>query len=54
MSDRLEDAAHAAIVRALAEAGVKADVLVGMCLEVGLEKFRDELAKSTPPKGLEE
>lgn len=48
MDERIHEAAvHDAITRALAEAGVKADVLVGMCLEVGLEAYRDALAKSS-------
>jgi hypothetical protein len=42
-----EAAVHDAITRALAEAGVKSEVLVGMCLEVGLEAYRDALAKSS-------
>jgi hypothetical protein len=49
--DRYEQAAHAAIMRALREAGVKADVLIGYCIEVGLEAFRADLAATSCPKG---
>lgn len=38
-----EHAVHDAITRALAEAGIKQEVLVGMCIEVGLEAYRDAL-----------
>lgn len=38
-----ERAVHDAITRALAEAGVKQEVLVGMCIEVGLDAYRDAL-----------
>jgi hypothetical protein len=34
-------AAHEAIERALDEAGIRNDVLRGMCLEVGLERFAE-------------
>jgi hypothetical protein len=44
--DRHELACHDAVTRALSEAGVKSDVLIGMCIEVGLEAYRDALAKS--------
>lgn len=36
-----EHAVHDAITRALAEAGIKQEVLIGMCIEVGLEAYRD-------------
>ena len=37
-------AAHAAISRALDEAGIRESVLRGMCVVVGLEVFDDALA----------
>lgn len=46
---RAEPAVHEAITRALAEAGVKQEVLVGMCIEVGLEAYRDALNREAKP-----
>jgi hypothetical protein len=43
----LESAVHDAITRVLSEACVKSEVLIGMCIEVGLEAYRDALAKSS-------
>lgn len=42
-----ENAVHAAITRALAEAGVRQEVLIGMCIEVGLEAYRDAITGAT-------
>lgn len=50
MNDKTEMAVHVAITRALDEAGVKPEVLRGMCIVVGLEKFRDELALEAAPE----
>jgi hypothetical protein len=56
-----EAAVHDAITRALAEAGIRSEVLIGMCIEVGLEAYRGALAKPSqsdavdvPKKGVEE
>jgi hypothetical protein len=38
---KLDDAVHAAVLRALDEAGVRNEVLRGMCVEVALERARD-------------
>lgn len=38
---RFDDAVHAAVLRALDEAGVRNEVLRGMCVEVALERARD-------------
>ena len=50
----LRAACHDAIARALLEAGVKNDVLQGMCFEVGLEAFTDAFVAQqraeTPPE----
>jgi hypothetical protein len=40
----IEYAAHDAVVRALDEAGIRNEVLRGMCIEVAIEKLRDVLA----------
>lgn len=47
----LRDAVHDAISRALDEGGVLNDVLRGMCLEVGIEKFQDALAAQPAASG---
>ena len=39
----IESVVHSAVLRALDEAGVRNDVLRGMCVEVALEKAHDEL-----------
>src|ERR1700677_721032 len=49
--NRFEDAVHDAITRALAEAGVKSEMLIGMCIEVGLEAYRDAIASAHSGEG---
>ena len=44
------DAMHDAVIRALAEAGVRNEVLKGMCLEVAIETF-DRLRSNGPLTG---
>ena len=39
----IESAMHDAVIRALDEAGVRNEVLRGMCIEVAIEKFRNAL-----------
>lgn len=39
----IESAAHDAVIRALDEAGIRNDILRGMCIEVAIEKLRDSL-----------
>ncbi len=41
--ERCRLAAHDAVMRALDEAGVRNDALRGMCAEVAMERFSDEL-----------
>lgn len=43
-AEHVEHVVHEAVLRALDEAGVRTDVLRGMCIEVALEKARDVLA----------
>jgi hypothetical protein len=40
-TEQVEYVAHEAVLRALDEAGVRVDVLRGMCIEVALEKARE-------------
>lgn len=39
----IESATHDAVVHALDEAGIRSEVLRGMCIEVAIEKLRDVL-----------
>jgi hypothetical protein len=41
LRNRFDDALHDAVMRALDEAGVRNEVLRGMCVEVALERARD-------------
>lgn len=43
--ERCRLATHDAVVRALDEAGIRSDVLRGMCIEVALERFNDVIRK---------
>ncbi len=44
-----QQAAHSGILRALDEAGVRDEVLRGMCIEVGIDAFNSSLRATSAP-----